>query len=281
MMKGFTMTKQFKLSILIGDDPERPPAEAAKGFDEAEIAAGLQLMPFEGNDLWAKKRTEIENWDTPPIRISSHYLEGLPGQRITGPNADAELQEYYTRRLFNRLADVGVKTIGIGAWCFPMVEGFSKTKTMDQAIKYCNFLADQCAIHGMVIALEPQALLDSLFPRYLDGIAFAKEVARPEVRVMADLAYFLKLPQPLEDITHDSEYCMHCHMAGVEAQPGVGDMLEIHTHLFRVFRDISYEGAISCACPWVSTDGGPLNFGRETAKTLRYLQDLREKVYSE
>ena len=276
------MTEQFKLSILVGDDPTRPPAEIAKGFDQAEIAAGLQLIPFEGNDQWAKKQAEIESWHTAPIRISSHFLEGLPGQRLTGPNADPELQRFYTKRLFSRMADVGVKTIGIGAWCFPVSDDFSKTKTMDQALEFCNFLADEAAVHGMVIALEPQALLDSLFPRYLDGLAFAKEVARPEIRVMADLAYFIKLDQPLEHITHDPEYCMHCHIAGAgDAQPGVGDMEEIHTHLFRIFRDIGYTRAISCACPWVSTDGGPLNFGRETAKTLQYVQRLRDKVYSE
>ena len=275
------MAEQFKLSILVGDDPERPPSQVAAGFDEAEIAAGLQLVPFEGNDRWTKKKEEIASWKTPPIRISSHYLEGLPGQRITGPTVDLELQQFYTKRLFGRLADIGVKTIGIGAWCFPVGDAFSKTKTMDQAISYCNFIADQAAVHGMVIALEPQALVDSLFPKYLDGIAFAKKVARPEIRVMADLAYFIKLPQPLEDIKQDPEYCMHCHMAGVEAQPGFGDMVEIHTHLFRILRDIGYTRAVSCACPWTSTDGGPLDFAKETGKTLRYLQDLREEVYSE
>ncbi|MBK8021917.1 MAG: hypothetical protein IPK19_10965 [Chloroflexi bacterium] len=275
------MAAPFKLSILVGDDPGRPPAEVAKGFEQAEIAAGLQLIPLESNEAWTKKQEEIASWGTPPIRISSHYLEGLPGQQLTGPHADLELQQFYTKRLFSRLADVGVKTIGIGAWCFPVVDGFSKTKTMDQAISYCNFIADQASVHGMVIALEPQALLDSLFPRYLDGLAFAKEVARPEVRVMADLAYFIKLDQPLEHILQSPEYCMHCHMAGAnDGQPGVGDMVEIHTHLFRVLRDAGYDKAVSCACPWVSTDGGPLNFGKETAKSLRYLQDLREKVYA-
>ena len=115
------MTEQFKLSIIVGDDPTRNPAEVAKGFDEAEIAAGLQLIPFEGNDQWTKKQAEIASWNTAPIRISSHYLEGLPGQRLTGPNVDSELQEFYTKRFFTRLANVGVKTIGIGAWCFPVV----------------------------------------------------------------------------------------------------------------------------------------------------------------
>ena len=275
------MTEQFKLSILVGDDPTRPPSEVAKGFERAEIAAGLQLIPLESDERWQIRKAEIAGWNTPPIRVSSHFLEGLAGQKLTGPNVDPELQAFYIKRLFTRMAEVGVKTIGIGSWTFPYVEGFSKTKTKDQAIELCNFLADLAAPHGMVIALEPQAELDCMFPRYLEGIAFAKEVNRPEIRVMADLAYFLKLDQPLEHILQDPEYNMHCHMAGPNnSQPGVGDMVAIHTHFFQVLRDSGYTHAVSCACPWVSTDGGPLNFGRETEKALHYLQDLRDKVYS-
>ena len=65
------------------------------------------------------------------------------------------------------------------------------------------------------------------------------------------------------------------------AQPGVGDCVNEHTHLFRILRDIGYERGVSSACGWVSTQGGELNYGVETAKALRYLQRLREKVYSE
>jgi hypothetical protein len=31
----------------------------------------------------------------------------------------------------------------------------------------------------------------------------------------------------------------------------------------------------------MTTQGGELDYGAETAKTLKYLQDLRDKVYSE
>ena len=38
---------------------------------------------------------------------------------------------------------------------------------------------------------------------------------------------------------------------------------------------------VSCACAWISSDGGELDLGKETEKTLVYLQNLREMVYSE
>jgi len=55
----------------------------------------------------------------------------------------------------------------------------------------------------------------------------------------------------------------------------------LHLRLFRVLRDIGYERGVSAACPWVSTVGGAMNFGRETDKALQYLKDLRAKVYAE
>ncbi len=58
-------------------------------------------------------------------------------------------------------------------------------------------------------------------------------------------------------------------------------MDDVFLRLFRILRDIGYTRGVSAACPWVSTDGGPVDFGKETAKSLRYLQGLRDKVYAE
>ena len=41
----------------------------------------------------------------------------------------------------------------------------------------------------------------------------SEEVNRPSVKVMADLNYFLKLDQPLEDIAKEPEFCAHVHIA--------------------------------------------------------------------
>ena len=114
-----------------------------------------------------------------------------------------------------------------------------------------------------------------------EGIEFAKRVNRPSVKVMADLNYFLKLDQPLEDIAAEPGFCSHVHIAEGGSQPGTGDRTDLYEHLFRILRDTGYEGAVSCACAWISSDGGELDFGTETEKTLHYLKDLREKIYTE
>jgi hypothetical protein len=51
--------------------------------------------------------------------------------------------------------------------------------------------------------------------------------------------------------------------------------------LFRILRDIGYERGVSVAYAWVLTEGDTLDFRSETAKSLRYLLELRDKVYAE
>ena len=73
--------------------------------------------------------------------------------------------------------------------------------------------------------------------------------------------------------------CTFADLIGVEGKPGIGDMVDTHTRLFQVLKDVGYQDSVTCACPWVSSDSGPMDFGKETAKTLAYMQGLRAKVY--
>ena len=274
------MANPFRFCILFGDSPDRPPAQIAPGWEMAEVPVALQLKPFESNANWEAKRAEIESWNLPSIKASSHFIQ-FHGLTATGPGVDWEQIAFWMKRAFERLAELGVETVGIYGGFFRLPAGFSKTTATDQAIRFVSMLADRAQPRGMTIALEPMGDLDTLWPRYLDGLAFAKEIGRPEVRLMADIDYFFKLPQPLEDIAREPEYCMHCHIAGDHGQPGVGDKEETLLRVFRILRDIGYEGGVSAACPWVSTEGSDLDFRKETAKSLRYLQELRDRVYSE
>jgi hypothetical protein len=268
--------KRLKLCILCGV-PGRPPSEVAKGFDEAEIPNTILVDPLSGNPAWVKTQAQIASWKLPPIKVSSHFINGT----VTGPDVDTEYLDLWVKRSLARLAQVGVEIVGVYGAFFTTPEGFSKTKARDQALRFVNSLADHAKQHRMLIALEPMGRPDTMWPLYLDGLAFAREIKRPEIRLMADTAYFIERNQPLENILKAPEYCVHCHTAGVKGQPGVGDHVAVHTRLFEIFRDMGYTRAVSCVGTFVDTTGsGKLQFGVETAKTLQYMRDLRDKVYS-
>jgi len=279
------MTMPSQLSILFGDKPDlRPPGEICPGWDMTEVPVALQLLPFESDANWAARKAQFAAWNLAPIKASSHFLQ-FWGLKAVGPAVDWEQLEFWTRRAFRRLAELGVATVGIYGGFFAVPEGFSRQTAWDQALRFTHLLADHADAHNMTIALEPLSDLTTLWPRYREGVAFAKAAnahrTRPSIKVMADLNYFLKLDQPLEDIAIEPEFLAHVHIAEGGGQPGAGDRHDIYLRLFRILRDIGYTGGVSCACAWVSTQGGDLDFGYETAKTLAYLQELRAQVYAE
>ena len=180
-----------------------------------------------------------------------------------------------------RLAEAGIPVAGIWGAFFPLPDGFPRKTAEEQALKYCRMLAKHCEKTGTLIALEPMARRATLFPSYREGLEFAKRVNHPSIRVMADLNYFVELSEPLADIALDPDYCLHVHIQGDKYQPNYGNRGPLLLDLFRVLRDIGYERGVSAASPWTITEGKTFNYRLESAKTLKYMQDLRQKVYSE
>lgn len=267
----------FKTSILFGDGPQTDPSKMTPGFELAEIPAGILVDPNLTDEEWEQRKQQLSSYSLPPIRIASHWTD----KPSTTRRPDWEYLEFWTRRVLRRLAELGVERAGVWGYFFPKVEGYSPTRQMDGAIRYANMMGDFARTHNITMMMEPMADLNSLWPTYREGLAFVKRVDHPNVKIMADMNYFLKLNQPFDHIKDDPELCMHCHIAGDHAQPGVGDMRETHKAFFRVLRDIGYERGVSCACPWVSTGSGEFDFVRESAKALAYVEALRAEVYKE
>ena len=267
----------FKTSVLFGDAPIMEPSKVAPGFEMCEVPAGKLVCATLTHDEWEKRKAELKSYPLPPIKVASHWLD----KPCTTPGVDWELLEFWTRRVLKRLSELGVETAGVYGLFFPKVDGYSETRQMDQAIRYANFMGDVARQNNLTIVVEPMANLKTWFPTYKEGLTFVKRVAHPQVKIMADLNYFLKLNQPFDDIRESPELCLHCHIAGEHAQPGVGNMVKIHKDFFRVLRDVKYERGVSAACPWVNTGTGAFDLTVETGKTLAYMQKLRAEVYSE
>jgi sugar phosphate isomerase/epimerase len=270
----------FKISVLFGDSPIMIPAEIAPGFEQSEIPAELLINPLMTDHDWVDRKKEILSWGMPKIKVSSHWFS----HPCNTPDADWDAIEFWSKRMLKRLGDLGVETAGIYGLFFKKPESASDTKAIDKALRYANLLGDEAAKNKMQIALEPMANPTTLFPTYAEGLKFAKELKHPAVKVMADLNYFLKNKEPFDVIKQDPSFNLHCHVAGNApdgAQPNVGGIRDIHKAFFKVLVETKFEGGVSCACPWINTGTGPFSLKEETAKTLKYMQDLRAEVYAE
>ncbi|MDR2482154.1 MAG: sugar phosphate isomerase/epimerase [Treponema sp.] len=270
------MAVQFKIGIVVD---AAPIPVLSKGWEYFEVPASIHGDSTFSDYEWEQWKA-VYQADGRPAPVSSHLLgPGNMWQGGSGRYFDRELIEFSLGRTIRRMSELGVKYLGAWGGHFRVQEGFSRVKAVDQALSTVNIAADYAAEYGMEIALEPQAEQDTLFPRYLDGVAFAKLSGRSNVKVMADLNYFIELEQPLEDILKHPGYCLNVHIQGDGgAQPNVGNREQVLLHLFKVLKEAGYDKGVSAACPWVSTKGGEVDFKYETDVTLAYLQGLRARV---
>jgi len=272
------MSDRFQIGIVVD---VVPIDVLSKDWEYFEVPASMHCSALLSDSEWAKQKA-VYYADGRPTPVTSHLLgPGTSWKGASGPLYNREVIQWSLERQFARMAELGVKWAGCWGGHFRCPDGFDKSKAIDQGISSINIMADLAEKYGMLIALEPQAELDTLFPRYLQAIEFAKMTGRRSVKVMADLNYFLELDQPLEDILKYPDYCLNVHVQGDGgAQPNVGKREEIFTHLFGVLKDAGYDKGVSAACPWVSTNGADKpDYKYETDVTLKYLQDLREEVY--
>jgi sugar phosphate isomerase/epimerase len=272
------MSKPFKLGIVVD---VVPLDKLSRGWEYFEVPASIHGSALLCDAEWeAQKALYVK--DGRPCLSSSHLLgPGTSWKGACGPLFSPELIRFSLERVFPRIHELGVKYVGCWGGHFRCPEGFDRNKAIDQGISSINIMADLAEKYGMEIALEPQAEHDTLFPRYLEGVEFARRTGRRSVKVMADLNYFIELEQPLEHILKYPELCLDVHVQGDGgAQPNVGDREAMLTHLFNVLKDAGYDKGVSAACPWVVTNGAAaIDYRYETDTTLKYLQDLREKVY--
>jgi sugar phosphate isomerase/epimerase len=238
------------------------------------------IKPLEPNQVWAEAKKEIQSWGF-PVRGTSHWISG--GSAI-GPNRDLELQRFYVQRALARASGLGAKICGVYGAFFPVPEESLRTTATDQALRYFDMVADEAERFGIMIALEPMGNEKTVCPLYLDAVEFCRRLGRWNVRCMADTDYFVSRNQPLENIAKYPEYCVMAETQGVKGQPGFGDRVDIHTRLFRVLRDIGYEGVVDFVAggTWHNTSGsGPADLRVETRKSLEYAQKIRDQVYAE
>jgi sugar phosphate isomerase/epimerase len=272
------MKNQIKLGLVTD---VIPLDQIAPGWDYFEIPNGVHVLPLESEANWIKNR-DMYRARNVPTPVASHYIGGF-GTMASGPSFDREQQIFWAERSFRRMHEIGVQVVGVWGGFFQAPAEYGRAKAIDDAISFCNIVADQAEKYGMLVALEPNADPNTLFPSYAEGLAFAQSTGRRAIRVMADLNYFIKLNEPLDLIRKDPEYCVHVHMAGEGngfSQPNVKPRTELYHRLFTILKDIGYSRTVSVASPWISSTGAEtIDYLYETKVTLEYMQRLREQYF--
>lgn len=275
-----SVTQRIQLGLVTDTVPLE---DIADGWDFLEIPLQFHIVPMENEETWRVHRDRYLKRGI-PTPVASHYIPGIrKGTGAAGPAYDREQQLFWAARSFRRMHEIGVKVAGVYGAFFRCPDGYPIAKAWDDALSFCNILADEGEKYGIDIALEPMADPDTLFPSYAEGLAFAKRTGRRAIKMMVDLNYFLKLNESLDIIREDPEYCVHVQMAGGghgHSQTNLEPHEKQYRELFSILKDIGYDRTVSVAAPWYSTTGASeIDYAYETSTTLTYMQKLRAEFW--
>jgi len=259
------MTEPIPIGICLS--PDKVPA-LAPGYDYLELSVSASLMALEADDIYATRWAELENL-RPRIRAFNCFV---PGEvKLVGPTVDWEQVEIYVERALRRAANLGGDVVVFGSGGARAIpERYPRALAWGQLVRFLNLCADQAAIHDVTIAIEPLNQAEcNIINTYLEGVQLAKDVARAEVRVLADIYHFMMEAEPLQDIEKEPDWLAHVHLADTgRLWPGSGSYpLE---RLFAILKEVGYQGRASVECGWGDDYTG------ETARSLRFLRSLTE-----
>ncbi|HHX45439.1 MAG TPA: sugar phosphate isomerase/epimerase [Chloroflexi bacterium] len=257
------MAGRIEIGICLA--PERVPA-LSPGYDYLELGLSTALSPLEDDAAFATRGTALQTL-RPQVRAFNVFAPRT--LRLTGDHVDWEQVETYVRRGFRRAGDLGGEVVVFGSGASRSVpEGFSRAIAWGQLVRFLNICANHAAQNGLVVAIEPLNKGESnILNTYPEAVRLARDVARDEVRVLADIYHFMQDGEPLDDILEGPEWLAHVHLADTGRRwPGSGTYpLE---RLFDILRDIDYRGRASIECSWGD------DFTGESARSLRFLKAL-------
>ena len=216
---------------------------AKLGFDVLEIAMGglVEKSPQEMKDI---KQAAADNG----IRLTGGI--GLPAvyNRTSSDPAVRQRGYDYILRIFEAMDKTDVRKIGgnyYSHWPVDYTQPVDKAKEWDLAVKGIQEISGPAADYGITLMIE----ILNRFEHFLlndakEGVAFVKEVNKPNVKVMLD-SFHMNIEEDniAEAIRYTGDYLGHFHVGENNRKvPGKGSMP--WEDMGKALRDIGYEGDV-------------------------------------
>lgn len=216
---------------------------AQLGFDVLEVGSGFltEMNDMELDTL--KKTAEAEN-----IILTGGI--GLPPQYDVS-HEDAAVRERgieYVKRMFAAMDKANVRTVGGNIYSYWPVDysaPIDKPAVWSRSVESMRILADDAANYGITIGIEVLNRFEQfLMNTCAEGIAYVKEVGKPNVKVMLDTFHMNIEEDSFGDTIRSAKgYLGHFHIGeGNRKVPGKGRIP--WEEVGQALRDIDYTGAV-------------------------------------
>jgi sugar phosphate isomerase/epimerase len=204
------------------------------GFDYIEL-------PLAAQDFAAKIASPL------PVGAFNYFFP--QDMRIVGPDVDDARLDDYLARAAALMAGVNARAAVMGsAWARNVPDGFERARAEAQIVRALDRCADRLQGSGVRLAIEPLHRKESnIINSVAEGVWFARQVNRPEIRVLADFFHMDEENEPLETLREHRDWIVHIHLADTgRRNPGTGSY--DYDRFFGLLREIDYQGLMSAEC---------------------------------
>lgn len=235
---------------------DRAPAALAAGFDYLECPL-TSLLAEQDEAAFAPV---LAAYQASPLPVHAFNIFLPRDLKVVGPEVDPERWQRYVEVALSRAQAIGARLIVFGSGAARQVpESFPRAEATAQLVEFLRGVAGVAAATGITIAIEPLNRKESnIINSVAEGVDLARQVDRPQIRVLADFYHMDEEAEPLDHIVKYKDWLAHIHVADTgRLAPGTGQ------YPYQTFAaqlaQAGYDGMVSVECRWndFSAEAGP------------------------
>jgi sugar phosphate isomerase/epimerase len=224
-------------------------AAMSSGCDYLEESARGFLVPDRPEQEFREKAEAVAGAGLPILACNSF----LPGTlKSVGPEAAHDKIIAYAETAFSRAQEIGIKTIVFGSGDSRAIpDGFDRGEARRQFVSLLRRMGPVARKYDVLVVVEPLQRTECNFINTVaEGAAIVKEVADPNIQLLADIYHMLRENEGPESIVAAGPLLRHIHIAEKANRTPPGVAGDDFTPYLEALRRIGYSGAISIECRW-------------------------------
>ena len=236
----------MRLGVCAGIDRAADIGEA--GYDYIELPLSSTLCPLEPESAILETLRKISAL---PIPVESYNIFLPANVKVTGPEADIEIQRRYLASAFRRAAQTGAEVVVFGsAGARNLPPGWPRERGERQISDFLSLSSRYAEKYRVKCALEPLQLAESnIINTVSEAYRMVQQISSTWVGVLADLYHIECDGEPMSHIEEAADRLLHVHTADTgRLAPGTGDYP--NQALIQTLKKIGYDARISVECQW-------------------------------
>lgn len=277
MKFGCCVSLQRAAPQVNGDRPSEMEARVAElrrklehlktlGYEFAEFGVGMVTRPSEPGEL-DLLQSLVDELQFRPVAFNAFVPPDIP---LIGQRRDAEQIKDYVHLACQGVKRLGGRIIVFGSGAARRIpEGFPADEAWDQAVEFMTWCSDIGQDYGITFAVEHLRRAETnLINSFGEALRLAKEVGRPNVKVLADYYHMLEENEDPSSLEGARGWVVHVHVAdNGRISPGKGDA--DFAAFFRRLKAEGYQGGISIESRFD-------DFYKETEEAIGFLKQQWE-----